>query len=104
MEVNEDKNYKKKAKQCMYCSRNSNSAYGNAGRCFLCGYNVMKRKVAITNLQRKNLDFINRRTFSWKKTIKNYTVVDRRRIGYDNIMMTESLPTSVIIKVFTENE
>ena len=60
MEITEDGIFEKHAKQCMHCTRNTILPYEYEFSCNACGYNNIKRKNALTKLQPKQKNFINR--------------------------------------------
>ena len=51
---------KKYAKDCGHCNRNMLPSYEYERICFGCGYNVIKRKHELFEIQRKRMNFINR--------------------------------------------
>ena len=51
--------YKKNAKKCGHCKRNTLLPYEYEWSCISCGYNVNKRKNELSKVQRKK-NFINR--------------------------------------------
>ena len=53
MEVTEDEIIQKYAKQCRNCNRNTLLPYEYEYTYFSCGYNVNKRKHALSKTQRK---------------------------------------------------
>ena len=60
MELTEDENIQKYAKQCRHCNRNTLLPYEYEWTCFSCGYNVNKRKHELSKIQREKINFINR--------------------------------------------
>ena len=60
MELSEDQIIEKYAKNCGHCSRNTLLPYEYEFTCFVCGYNVNKRKHELSKIQRKKFNFINR--------------------------------------------
>ena len=57
MELTEDEIIQKYGKQCAQCSRITLLPYEYEWTCFLCGYNVTKRKHELSKLQRKKNEF-----------------------------------------------
>ena len=60
MELSEDQIVEKYGKHCRHCNRNMLLPYEYELTCFLCGYNVIKRKHELSKIQRKKINFINR--------------------------------------------
>ena len=60
MELTEDQIIQKYAKNCGHCRRNTLLPYGYEYTCFLCGFNVIKRKNEQSKVQRKKINFNNR--------------------------------------------
>ena len=60
MELTEDEIIQKYAKNCGHCNRNSLLPYQYEYSCFVCGYNVNKRKGELSKIQREKINFINR--------------------------------------------
>ena len=60
MELTEDENIQKYAKQCRHCNRNTLPPYEYEFTCIVCGYNVNKRKHEISRIQKRKVNFINR--------------------------------------------
>ena len=53
MDLTEEKVIEKGGKQCGHCSGNTLLPYESEWTCVSCGYNVIKRKHELTNIQRK---------------------------------------------------
>ena len=60
MELTEDEFTQKYSKNCGHCNRNTLLLYEYEYTCLSCGYNVIKRKHALSKIQRKKINFINR--------------------------------------------
>ena len=60
MELTEDEIIPKYGKRCGHCNRNTLLPYEYEFTCFLCGFNVNKRKHELSKIQRKKINFINR--------------------------------------------
>ena len=60
MSLFEDEIIEKYAKQCRHCIRNTLLPYEYEYTCFVCGYNINKRKHELSKIQRKKINFINR--------------------------------------------
>ena len=60
MELSEDEIIQKHGKKCGHCNRNTLLPYEFEWTCFSCGYNVIKRKLELSKIQRKRIHFINR--------------------------------------------
>ena len=60
MELTEDEFIQKHAKNCGHCNRNTLLPYEYEYTCFSCGYNVIKRKHELSEIQRKKTNFISR--------------------------------------------
>ena len=50
----------KYADRCGHCCRNTLLPYEYEFTCIACGYNVSKRKLELSRVQRKKINFINR--------------------------------------------
>ena len=59
--------YKKYAKQCGHCNRETLLPYEYEFICIACGYNVNKRKHQLYKTQRKKINFINRLKYAEQK-------------------------------------
>ena len=57
MEFTEDEIIKKYAKKCGHCNRNTLFPYEFESTCFSCGYNAIKRKHELPQIQRKKNQF-----------------------------------------------
>ena len=64
MNLSEDEIIQKYAKNCSHCNRNTLLPYEYDFTCFVCGYNVNKRKNELSKIQRKKINFINRLKFA----------------------------------------
>ena len=60
MELTEDQIIVKYAEKCLHCNRNTLLPYEYEFICFVCGYNVNKRKNELSKIQRKKINFTNR--------------------------------------------
>ena len=60
MNLSEDAIIQKYAKNCGHCNRNTSLEYEYEFTCFVCGYNVNKRKHELSKIQRKKINFLNR--------------------------------------------
>ena len=60
MELTEDQIIEKYGKKCRHCNRNTLLPYEYEFTCFVCRYNVNKRKHELSKIQRKKINFINR--------------------------------------------
>ena len=60
MNLSEDEIIQKYGKNCGNCNRNTLLPYDFEWTCFSCGYNVIKRKHELSQIQRKKTNFINR--------------------------------------------
>ena len=58
--LSEDQIIEKYAKRCGHCDRNTLLPYEYESTCFSCGYNISKRKLELSKIQRKKINFINR--------------------------------------------
>ena len=67
MELTEDEIIEKYAKKCEHCNRNTLLPYEYEITCFLCGYNVNKRKHELSKKQRREINFINRLKYAEQK-------------------------------------
>ena len=50
--------YKKYAKNCGHCNRNTLLPYEDEFTCLSCGYNVNKRKHELSKIQRKKINLL----------------------------------------------
>ena len=50
MELTEDEIKQKYAKKCLHCNRNSLLSYEYEFSCYVCGYNVNKRKHELSKI------------------------------------------------------
>ena len=57
MELSEDEFFKKYAKHCGHCNRNTLLPFEYEWTCFSCGNNVIKRKQELSQIQRKKKCF-----------------------------------------------
>ena len=60
MEITEDEIIQKYGKHCGHCNRNTLLPYESKWSCISCGFNFIKRKHELTEIQRKTNNFINR--------------------------------------------
>ena len=60
MELTQGERFKKYAKKCGHCPRNTLLLYEFEFTCFSCGYNVIRQKNELSKKQRKKINFINR--------------------------------------------
>ena len=60
MELTEDENIQKYARNCGHCNQNTLLPYAYEFNCIVCVYNVNKRKHELSKIQRKKINFINR--------------------------------------------
>ena len=67
MELTEDENIKKYAKNCGHCNRNTLLPCEYEFTCVSCGFNVNKRKHELSKIQRKEFNFINRLKYAEQK-------------------------------------
>ena len=67
MNLSEDQIIEKYAEKCGHCNRNTLLPYEYEYTCFLCGYNVIKRKNELSKIQRKKINFINRLKYAEQK-------------------------------------
>ena len=67
MNLSEDQISEKYAKKCGHCNRNTLLPYEYEYTCFLCGYNVIKRKNELSKIQRKKINFLNRLKYAEQK-------------------------------------
>ena len=101
MELTEDEITEKYAKSCEHCNRNTLLPYEYEFTCFLCGYNVTKRKHEISKIQRKKINFINRLKYA---EVKIFSIcVDGYKIyegdDYDKIFEVLSTLKNKKIKI-----
>ena len=64
MEISEDENFKKYAKKCGHCSRNTLPPFEQEFTLSSCGYNVIKRKHELSKIQRNKINVISRLKYS----------------------------------------
>ena len=72
MELTEDESNKNYGKKFLHCMRTTLLPYEYGDTCFSCGYNVVKQKTELTNIQSKSiqlLNFINSLNYAEKKII-----------------------------------
>ena len=69
MELTEYEIIEKDAKRCGHCNRNTRFPYEYEFTCIVCGYNVSKRKHALSKIQRKKISFINRLKYAEVKIL-----------------------------------
>ena len=67
MELTEDAIIQKYGKNCGHCNRKTLLPYEYEYRCFSCGFNLVKRKHELTEIQRKRKNFINRLKYAEQK-------------------------------------
>ena len=67
MSLSEDEIIEKYAKNCGHCNRNTLLPYEYEWSCISCGYNIIKRKLELTKIQRKKINFINRLKYAEQK-------------------------------------
>ena len=60
MDLTEDEIIEKYGKNCGHCNQNTLLPYEYKWTCFSCGFNVIKRKHELSEIQRKRINFINR--------------------------------------------
>ena len=60
MGLTEDEIIQKYAKKCGHWNGNTLLPYEYEFTCFLCGYNIIKRKYELSKSRRKKINFINR--------------------------------------------
>ena len=60
MELTEDEIIQKYRNNCGHCNLKTLLTYEYEYTCFICGYNVNKRKHELSKIQRKKINFINR--------------------------------------------
>ena len=87
MELSEDQIIEKYAKNCGHCNGNTLIPYEYEFIRFSCGYNVNKRKLELSKIQRKKINFINRLKYA---EVKRFSIcVDAYKIyesnGFDEI-------------------
>ena len=66
MELTADEIIKKYAKNCGHCNQNTLFPYEYEFTCIVCGYNVIKRKLELSKIQLKKINFINRLKYAKK--------------------------------------
>ena len=71
MELTEDEKNEKNGKLCGHCNRNTLLPYEYEFTCFVCGYNVNKRKHELSKIQRRKINFINRLKYA---EVKIFTI------------------------------
>ena len=69
MELTEVEIIQNFAKRCGHCNRNTLLPYEYEFTCIVCGYNVNKRKNAISKIQRKKINFLNRLKYAEVKIL-----------------------------------
>ena len=67
MELTEDENVQKYAKNCGHCKRNTLLPYDYEFPCLSFGYNVINQKHEFSKIQRKKKSFINRLKYAERK-------------------------------------
>ena len=67
MILSEEEIIQKYAKNYSHCNRNTLLPYEYEYTCFLCGFNINKRKHELSKIQRKKINFVNRLKFSEQK-------------------------------------
>ena len=60
MELTEDEIIQKYVQHSGHCNRNTLQPYQNEFTCFSCGYNLIKRKHKLSEIQQKRINLINR--------------------------------------------
>ena len=75
MELTEDEMIRKYGKRCGHCNRKTLLAYENEWNCLSCGYSLNKRKHALSKIQRRRLNFINRLKYAEVKIFSICVVV-----------------------------
>ena len=83
MDLTEDEIIEKYAKTCRHCNRNTLLPYEYEITCFSCGYNVNKRKHALSKIQRKKINFMNRIKYAEVKIFSICVDVYKNYEGYD---------------------
>ena len=68
MELTEDEIIKKYAKRCGHCNRNTLLPYEYEWTCLSCNFNVIKRKIELSNIQKK-INFIIRLKYGEQKIL-----------------------------------
>ena len=82
MELTEDEIIQNYAKRCGRCNRNTLLPYDYEFTCVSCGYNVNKRKHELSKIQRRKINFINRKKYA---EVKIFSIcVDVYKICEDN--------------------
>ena len=82
MELTTDEIIEKCAEQCLRYTRNTLSSYKYERTCVACRYNVLGRKIELTKIQRKRVNFLNKIKISERKI---------KRIGIDVYRIYESV-------------
>ena len=93
MELTEDGIIQKNAKKCGHCNQNTLLPYEYEFTCFLCGYNVSKRKHELSKIQRKNINFKNRLKYAEVKIFSICVDVYKVYEGNDYNKLYEVLST-----------
>ena len=103
MQLSEDENIEKNAEHCGHCKRKTLSPYENEWTCFSCGYNVIKRKHELFEIQRKKINIINRLKYAEQKSFCICIDVYKINEGDDYDKMYDALLTLKYKKSKTSN-
>ena len=106
MELTEDENIEKYAKNCGHCKRNTLLPYEYEFTCVSCGFNVNKRKHELSKIRRKKINFINRLKYAedkifsicvdvykiyegddFDKKYKNLSTLKNKKLKINNILI-----------------
>ena len=93
MEVTEDENFQKNAKQCKHCLRMTLLSYEHEFTCISCSYNVIKRKTYLSKTSRKKIGFIVRLKYAEQEIFCIFTDVYRLYESDDFKKIMELYPT-----------
>ena len=87
MNLTEDGIIQKHGKHCGHSKQKTLLPYKYEFTCFLCGYNVNKRKHELSKIQRKKIKFINRLKYAEQKIFCIHVDVNKTFEGdvYDEI-------------------
>ena len=92
MNLSEDEIIQKYGKNFGRCRRNTLLPYEYEWTCFSCGYNVVKRKHELSQIQRKKINFINRLKYAEQKIfcicIDLYMIYDGNDYGEINKVLS----------------
>ena len=103
MELTEDGIIQKYAKNCGHCNRNTLLPYEYEFNCFVCGYNVKKRKKRTLQNTTETMIFINRINYAEQKILCICIYVYKNYEGDDYDKIYEVLSTLKNKKLKTNN-